>query len=124
MSQFDATFLSTVGAELLTTHGETITWTPAGGAGLEITAVVLRRASDRATDEDGEIERHEAEVQAVVDIAEGDSVTFDSYDWVVDEIVNATSSLRRCRVRRTRIAERSGGDRRARRASGGRRSFR
>ena len=113
-----ATHFAAAGLASLISHfGEPVTYTPSGGAGKPISALVNRNPFDRQFDTDGEGERREIDISIYTDSVNGvaspainDTVTLASEVWTVARIMEGTGAgahkLRLTRYDRDEIAVR------------------
>ncbi len=94
---------------------QTITYTPAGGAGVEISALLSVGRPGLGEMEDSEHGHQEMTVTiAIADVAnpaEGDTLTIDTYAWSVVEVEELSATLARLRVARQARTRQAGSGR-------------
>ena len=125
MVDFNTAFEDDAAAEIAALGGETITYTPAGGAGIEIEAIVPREVlpTDRNDDSDGtDVERIlEGVTILLADVAvpvPGDKLTFDptevegssTVDWSVESVTSIGHGQATLRCKQSTIHTRSAGE--------------
>lgn len=111
-SVFDEAFAAAGWAALQAQFGEAVTYTPAGGSGSSVTAVVHREEEREIDSGDGIWREVVCEVSVgTADVASpglGDQVTFDGVDWAVVERLEQSGGVTRLRVARKSSETRSG----------------
>ena len=108
MTVFDTEFLADAWPALAIEFGETVTYTPAGGIPVDVTAIVDEREEVTAFDPDATIRERRAEVLLSADAITSepnnrDSFTIDGETWAVVSVQERRPIVRFvCEMRRAR----------------------
>lgn len=96
-------------------NGRSVVYTPAGGAGASITAIVANRRGEELTEEDGRTAIEEVEITIANDASEGvaspqigDGITIGTEDFAVVTVLERGGAVHRVAARKRTLLERSG----------------
>lgn len=114
MSVFDTIAAASLSQVVMAVHGQAVTYTPAGGDPVSITAIVDRQQTDDRTDEDGLVVVEGCVVtiwhdagNGVAAPAIGDAVTIGGTAFVVHELGGESAGLIELDLRRVAVTEKS-----------------